>query len=47
MELLTREEYGTLAADMEFATQAFVAGGYRPATSGKIFASINPATGAD
>ena len=45
MGLLTREEYGALAADMEFATQAFVDGGYRPAASGKTFASVNPATG--
>lgn len=47
MAVLTREEYGTLAADMEFATQAFVDGRYRPAASGKTFASINPATGAE
>ena len=46
MGLLTREEYGALAADMEFATQAFVDGGYRSAASGKTFASVNPATGA-
>lgn len=45
MGLLTREEYGALAADLEFATQAFVDGGYRPAASGKTFASVNPATG--
>ena len=45
MGLLTREEYGALAADMAFATQAFVDGGYRPAASGKTFASVNPATG--
>ncbi|KEJ89251.1 aldehyde dehydrogenase [Sulfitobacter donghicola] len=45
MGLLTREEYGALAADMGFATQAFVDGGYRPAASGKTFATINPATG--
>lgn len=45
MGLLTREEYGALAADMEFATAAFVDGGYRPAASGKTFASVNPATG--
>lgn len=45
MGLLTREEYGALAADMDFATQAFVDGGYRPAASGKTFASVNPATG--
>lgn len=47
MELLTREEYAALAADMDFATQAFVDGGYRPAASGKTFATLNPATGAE
>jgi len=47
MGLLTREEYGALAADMAFATQAFVAGGYRPAASGKTFATLNPATGVE
>ncbi len=47
MALLTKEEYATLASDMEFATQAFVDGGYRPAISGKTFASVNPATGAE
>lgn len=47
MELLTREEYAAIAADMDFATQAFIDGGYRPATSGKTFATLNPATGAE
>ena len=47
MGLLTREEYGALAADMAFATQAFVDGGYRPAASGKTFATLNPATGVE
>jgi hypothetical protein len=39
-KLLTREEYGTLAADMEFATLAFVDGGYRPAKPLNTFASL-------
>ncbi|QUJ75227.1 aldehyde dehydrogenase [Sulfitobacter albidus] len=46
MDLLTREEYGALAAGMRFATQAFVDGGYRPAASGATFDTVNPATGA-
>ena len=45
MDLLTREEYAALAADMSFATTAFIDGGYRPATSGKTFETVNPATG--
>ncbi|KIN64460.1 Aldehyde dehydrogenase [Sulfitobacter noctilucicola] len=45
MDLLTKEEYAALAADMTFATNAFVDGGYRPAASGKTFATVNPATG--
>lgn len=47
MGLLTREEYGALAAEMTFATQAFIDGGYRPAASGQTFATLNPATGAE
>ena len=46
MELLTTEEYRALAAGMDFATTAFVDGGYRPAASGKTFKTMNPATGA-
>lgn len=45
MDLLTQEEYAALAADMTFATNAFVDGGYRPAASGKTFETVNPATG--
>lgn len=45
MGLLTKEEYAALAAEMTFATNAFVDGGYRPAASGKTFSSVNPATG--
>lgn len=45
MGLLTREEYAALAADMTFATNAFIDGGYRPAISGQTFQTVNPATG--
>ncbi|MDG1472959.1 MAG: aldehyde dehydrogenase [Ascidiaceihabitans sp.] len=45
MDLLTTEEYRALAADMDFATNAFVDGGYRAAASGKTFETVNPATG--
>lgn len=46
MGLLTKEEYTALAGAMEFATTAFVDGGYRPAASGRTFETVNPATGA-
>jgi gamma-glutamyl-gamma-aminobutyraldehyde dehydrogenase len=45
MELLTHEEYRAMAAEMDFATAAFVDGGYRPALSGETFETLNPATG--
>ncbi len=45
MDLLTLEEYRAIAADLDPATNAFIDGGFRPATSGKTFDSINPATG--
>ena len=45
MELLTKKEYASLAAALKFATAAYIDGAYRPAASGKIFASVNPATG--
>jgi len=44
-DLLTHSEYKALAASLEFPTSAFVDGGYRPAQSGKTFATVNPATG--
>ncbi|MET1413404.1 aldehyde dehydrogenase [Roseibium sp. HPY-6] len=44
-DLLTREEYRALAAKLDFPTSAFIDGGYRPAQSGKTFATVNPATG--
>lgn len=45
MGLLTKDEYKAIAADLEFPTSAFINGGYRPATSGKTFETLNPATG--
>ncbi|MFT3689315.1 aldehyde dehydrogenase [Paenirhodobacter sp.] len=45
-DLLTREEYEALAASLELPTNAFVDGAFRPAQSGKTFATVNPATGA-
>jgi gamma-glutamyl-gamma-aminobutyraldehyde dehydrogenase len=45
MSLLTKEEYQALAQDMSFPTSAFIDGSYRPAASGKTFATVNPATG--
>ena len=45
MTLLTKDEYKAIAAELEFPTSAFVDGGYRPAASGKTFATVNPATG--
>ncbi|MGJ8625646.1 MAG: aldehyde dehydrogenase [Sulfitobacter sp.] len=45
MGLLTKEEYASLAAGLDFPTAAFVDGSYRPAMSGNTFATINPATG--
>lgn len=44
-ELLTHEEYRAIAADLLLPTGAFIDGGYRPAISGKTFATLNPATG--
>ncbi|MEM9631109.1 MAG: aldehyde dehydrogenase [Pseudomonadota bacterium] len=44
-DLLTREEYKALAAKLIFPTTAFIDGSYRPAQSGKTFATVNPATG--
>ena len=43
--LLTHDEYKAIAAKLDFPTQAFIDGGFRPAISGKTFETINPATG--
>ncbi|MEQ8902088.1 MAG: aldehyde dehydrogenase [Roseovarius sp.] len=45
MSLLTRDEYAAIAATLDLPTGAFIDGGYRPAISGRTFATVNPATG--
>jgi gamma-glutamyl-gamma-aminobutyraldehyde dehydrogenase len=45
MDLLTKQEYRAIAEGLDFPTGAFIDGGYRPAASGKTFATVNPATG--
>lgn len=45
MGLLTRDEYAAIAATLDLPSGAFIDGGYRPAISGKTFATLNPATG--
>lgn len=44
-EPLTAAEYRAIAADIQFPTNAFIDGAFRPARSGKTFKSSNPATG--
>ncbi|WP_350334020.1 aldehyde dehydrogenase [Coralliovum pocilloporae] len=44
-DLLTREEYASIAAGLTLPVNSFVDGSFRPAQSGKTFASVNPATG--
>ena len=44
-DLLTTEEYRAIAAGLTLPNAAFIDGAFRPAISGKTFASINPATG--
>ena len=46
MSLLTHEEYKAIAAGLDFPTNAFIDGHFRPAISGKTFETLNPATGA-
>ncbi|WP_166417155.1 aldehyde dehydrogenase [Cochlodiniinecator piscidefendens] len=45
MDLLTQEEYQAIADNLTLPTTAFIDGAYRPAMSGKTFATTNPATG--
>jgi len=45
MTLLTKDEYQAIADGLELPTSAFIDGAYRPAKSGKTFATVNPATG--
>lgn len=44
-ELLTREQYHAIAADLQLPTQSFIDGRFRPALSGNTLPTINPATG--
>ncbi len=44
-ELLTREEYAAIAAELSFPTDAFIDGAYRTAQSGRTIETRNPATG--
>ena len=45
MSLLTQDEYQSIASGLDLPTGAFIDGRFRSATSGKTFASTNPATG--
>jgi len=45
MGLLTKDEYKAIAKGLTLPTSSFVDGGYRAASSGKTFTSVNPATG--
>ncbi|WP_127112873.1 aldehyde dehydrogenase [Shimia sediminis] len=45
MDLLTKQEYEAIAADLALPTSAFIDGTYRPAISGETFVTRNPATG--
>jgi 4-(gamma-glutamylamino)butanal dehydrogenase len=44
-DLLTAAEYAAIAKMMFFPENAFINGSFRPATSGKTFETVNPATG--
>jgi gamma-glutamyl-gamma-aminobutyraldehyde dehydrogenase len=43
-DLLTREEYAAIAAEIDFPRAAFIDGKYRPGRGAKL-ATVNPATG--
>ena len=45
MDLLTQDEYKSIAAGLTLPTGAFIDGAFRPAISGETFATVNPATG--
>ena len=45
MDLLTQEEYQAIADNLTLPNNAFIEGSYRPASSGKSFETVNPATG--
>ena len=44
-DLLTTEEYRAIAASLTLPQNAFIDGSFRPAISGRTFATVNPATG--
>ncbi|MBC3361741.1 aldehyde dehydrogenase [Pseudomonas sp. SWRI154] len=44
-DLLSKEQYAAIAAQLQFPTQAFINGEFRDALSGKTFITTNPATG--
>jgi gamma-glutamyl-gamma-aminobutyraldehyde dehydrogenase len=44
-DLLTHEEYQSIAKTLIYPTNSFVNGSFRPAQSGRTLATINPATG--
>lgn len=46
-DLLTQGEYEALAKSVALPSNAFIDGAFRPAQSGKTFATTNPATGAE
>lgn len=46
MQVLTKDEYKSIAAGLDLPNAAFIDGGYRPAIGGATFETINPATGA-
>ena len=45
MNLLTQDEYKSIAAGLTLPTGAFIDGAFRPAISGETFETVNPATG--
>ncbi|RII78915.1 aldehyde dehydrogenase family protein [Pseudomonas monteilii] len=44
-ELLSKEQYAAIAAELQLRTKAFIDGEFRDAISGKTFVTTNPATG--
>lgn len=44
-QLQTHAEYAAIARALSLPHQAFIGGAFRPALSGEVFASVNPATG--
>ncbi|MDF2488187.1 MAG: aldehyde dehydrogenase, partial [Pseudomonas sp.] len=44
-DLLSKEQYAAIAADIQFRNKAFIDGEFRDAISGRTFVTTNPATG--